>query len=72
MLSRKNICISIWAKHVGQQLIVLLETEQDLSAWPFRSGHFGMSRFGLSRFSLGRFGHGTFGLAVSVWGRFWT
>jgi len=25
MLSRKNICISIWAKHVAQQLIMLLE-----------------------------------------------
>ena len=28
MLNRKNICISIWAKHVAQQLIMLLEKQQ--------------------------------------------
>ena len=28
MLSRKRICTSIWAKHVAQQLIMLLERQQ--------------------------------------------
>jgi len=28
MLSRKNIYISIWAKHVAQQLVMLLEKQQ--------------------------------------------
>jgi len=30
MQSRKNICISIWEKHVAQQLIMLLEKQQCL------------------------------------------
>jgi len=28
MLSCKNNCISIWAKHVAQQLVMLLEKQQ--------------------------------------------
>jgi len=28
MQSRKNICISIWANHIAQQLIMLSEKQQ--------------------------------------------
>jgi len=41
-----------------------LNTEQDFSVWPIRSGRFGLSRFGLGSFGHGTFRSGRFGLGT--------